>query len=712
MGEGTSISVDDCFYIANAEKDTAATINRQLALGKNIIFSPGVYHAEEPIKVTRANTILLGLGMASIIPDNEDCAIKISDVGGVSVAGIIIDAGNYSKTLITVGDEGCNKDHSDNPIVLQDVIYRVGGAGHLGRTDSCLVINSNNTIVDHTWIWRADHGDNTGWDLNTAKNGLVVNGDNVTTYGLFCEHFQEYDILWRGENGSTYFLQNEKCYDPQDQAGWMSHDGTKNGYAAYKVTNNVKNHYAVGLGVYDVFINTNGASIFLDNAIEVPDAENVLIENACIVEIASESGPKVGINHIVNSTTAGIRTGADSNGGYAIQRLLSYCNNKSVSLNDYYENDQIADVEEEAGEAPTTDINAEKDIQKDALSKDDEKPVWDMTDDDYIEIINQQGKIVSDITVVSQPSNLNYVQGQKLSLSGLIVKITYLDESEETVKYADFRGYDITTSMEDGRVLAYSDNGKTITIQCNGQSTQTAAITVANREICDIAIKSQPSKLSYTEGEKLDLFGLEVTVTFNDGDTAEIEYTRFENFGITTDIASGTVLTNADNGRTIKITYGSKTVETSAIVMQGAGVAPGNQQAGDNGANNSVAGVDNAGVRIGKRFTVGKLTYKITNITGKKGKVTVVGVKKKYVKKLKSVKIKATVKYSGYTFKITAIGKKAFAKCKKLKKVTVKGKQLKKVAKTAFYKKMRKKITVKAGKKVKKVIRKSLGYKK
>ena len=159
---------------------------------------------------------------------------------------------------------------------------------------------------------------------------------------LFVEHFQEYDILWRGENGKTYFLQNEKCYDPQSQDGWMSHNGTKKGYAAYKVTNNVKNHYAVGMGVYDVFIYTNGASIYLDSAIEVPDTPNVLIENACITEIAAGDGPKVGINHIINGTTAGIRTGAgqgsaDVKGGYAIQRLLNYSNKASRSLPDYYE---------------------------------------------------------------------------------------------------------------------------------------------------------------------------------------------------------------------------------------------------------------------------------------------------------------------------------------------------------------------------------------
>ena len=387
MGQGTSISVDKYFYIANPDRDTAKTINKQLRMGKNIIFSPGVYHVSEPIKVTKANTVLLGLGEATIIPDNEEAAIVTEDVGGIAICGLILDAGNYSKTLLTVGNEGSNKDHSHNPAVLSDVIYRVGGTGHLGRCDSCQVINSNNVIVDHTWIWRADHGDNTGWSKNVAKNGLIVNGDNVTCYGLFVEHFTEYDIIWRGEKGSTYFLQNEKCYDPQSQKEWMSHSGGKKGYAAYKVANNVKEHYAVGLGVYDVFINTNGKSIYLDNAIEVPDTENVLIENACIVEIAAADGPKVGINHIVNDTTAGIRTGAGNNGGYAIQRLLNYTNGNSVSLSDYYKNSSSTEQKQEVGETPTNDSYAEKDIKKDEISMDNEKPLWEMTEEDFDEKI-------------------------------------------------------------------------------------------------------------------------------------------------------------------------------------------------------------------------------------------------------------------------------------------------------------------------------------
>lgn len=384
MGEGTTLDVESSFYIARSDKDNADTINAELKKGKNILFSPGVYHVNKPIQVNNPNTILLGIGEASIIPDNEEAAIKTADVSGISICGLILDAGNHSKTLLTVGEEGCNAGHSANPIVLQDVIYRVGGTGNLGRCDSCLVINSNDVIVDHTWIWRADHGEHTGWKENTAKNGMIVNGDNVIAYGLFVEHFQEYDIIWRGENGKTFFLQNEKCYDPKNQAEWMSHDGTKKGYAAYKVTDNVTKHYAIGLGVYDVFINTDGASIFLDNAIELPNTPGVLIENACIVEIANGSGPQVGINHIINNTTAGIKTGAGAGGGYAIQRLLSYENSQSVSLPDYYADQNNVQKQEQVGETPSIDNKSEKDIKKEEFKEDtSSKPIWEMTDADY-----------------------------------------------------------------------------------------------------------------------------------------------------------------------------------------------------------------------------------------------------------------------------------------------------------------------------------------
>ena len=181
-------------------------------------------------------------------------------------------------------------------------------------------------------------------------------------HGLMVEHFQEYDILWRGENGKTYFLQNEKCYDPQNQDNWKSHEGTELGFSAYKVCNFVKNHYAVGLGSYDVFINTGGASIFLDNAIEVPDTPGVKIENACIVEIANSSGPYVGFNHILNGIGPGTSTGVGGK-GFARQMLISYCNTKALTVDDYYKHgsSESGIINEETGHQTTNDPKAEGD---------------------------------------------------------------------------------------------------------------------------------------------------------------------------------------------------------------------------------------------------------------------------------------------------------------------------------------------------------------
>ena len=74
----------------------------------------------------------------------------------------------------------------------------------------------------------------------------------------------------------------------------------------------------------------------------------------------------------------------------------------------------------------------------------------------------------------------------------------------------------------------------------------------------------------------------------------------------------------------------------------------------------------------GTTFSNGNLKYMITS-TGKNRSVTVKGAVSK--KKLKKLKLKAKVSYKvkgkTYKYKITAIGKKAFAKCKKLKSVSL-----------------------------------------
>ena len=337
MGKGETLDLVNDFFIAKPGERIAAAINAALKAGKNVLFTPGIYHVEEPIRVELANAVLLGIGEATIVPENDEGALVCADADGVVIAGLIFDAERASRRFVTVGEKKGGTRHMEKPIFLIDTVYRVGGTGKPGKVEVALEINANDVVIDQSWIWRADHGKFTGWDANTAKNGIVVNGDGVIAYGLFVEHFQEHDVLWNGEDGRVYFLQNEKCYDPPGNERWMSHDGKKKGYAAYKVADNVKHHYAVGMGVYDVFIDTEGKSVFLDDAVEVPDTPGVTIENVCTVEIADDDGPIVGINHQVNGRGHGIRTGTGSGGGYAVQRLYRYCNGEDEHARNDYE---------------------------------------------------------------------------------------------------------------------------------------------------------------------------------------------------------------------------------------------------------------------------------------------------------------------------------------------------------------------------------------
>jgi hypothetical protein len=172
--------------------------------------------------------------------------------------------------LLEAGPEGSKGRHVSDPICLYDVFFRVGGAG-VGRTRINLLVNSSDTTIDHTWIWRADHGMGVGWDKNTSANGLVVNGNDVTAYGLFVEHHQQFQVLWNGNGGRTYFYQSEIPYDPPDQASYSSAPGT-DGWASYKVADGVTSHQAWGLGIYSVF---RKPDVNLSRAIEVPRAPGV-----------------------------------------------------------------------------------------------------------------------------------------------------------------------------------------------------------------------------------------------------------------------------------------------------------------------------------------------------------------------------------------------------------------------------------------------------
>ncbi|HXJ45293.1 MAG TPA: coagulation factor 5/8 type domain-containing protein [Candidatus Dormibacteraeota bacterium] len=282
------------FYIARPDVDTVETINAQLAQGKNLILTPGIYELVAPIRVTRPHTVVLGLGFATLRPIKGTAAMTTSDADGIEIAGLLFDAGpSESPALLEVGPEGSRARHAKDPIALHDVFFRVGGAG-VGRAKVNLRINSNDTLVDHTWIWRADHGAGVGWELNPSENGLVVNGNQVTIYGLFVEHHQKFQVLWNGNGGRTYFYQSEIPYDPPNQTSYTSMPGV-NGWASYKVADGVTTHEAWGLGVYSVFIYPD---VELTRAIETPKNPNVRFHDMITVALGDHGA----INHVINET--------------------------------------------------------------------------------------------------------------------------------------------------------------------------------------------------------------------------------------------------------------------------------------------------------------------------------------------------------------------------------------------------------------------------
>jgi hypothetical protein len=291
---GTSLPLTR-FYVARPGV-SAATLNQALEQGLHLLLTPGIYHVDRPIRVNRPGTVVLGLGYATLIPDNGVTAVQVADVDGVRLAGFLVDAGPVnSATLLEIGPRGASRDHSANPITVQDVFVRIGGAG-AGKATTSMVVNARHTIVDHTWVWRADHGDGVGWETNRADYGVVVNGDDVLATGLFVEHFNKYDVQWYGQRGRTIFFQNEKAYDAPNQAAIQN--GPVKGYAAYKVGDGVTAHEGWGLGSY-CYYNVD-PTITQHHGFAAPNRPGVRFHDLLVVSL----GGKGQYEHVINETGA------------------------------------------------------------------------------------------------------------------------------------------------------------------------------------------------------------------------------------------------------------------------------------------------------------------------------------------------------------------------------------------------------------------------
>jgi hypothetical protein len=305
---GTTLPLSS-FFIASPTTPVAA-INIALALGKNLVLTPGIYNLDAPIVISHPNTVVLGQGFATLVPQRGNAALVALSNDGVKLSGLIVDAGPVnSPVLVSVGTPGAlgASAAANDPDLIQDVFFRVGGAETTATSATVsLLDNASHSIIDDVWAWRADHGNDVGWTENKGATGLIVTGDDVTAYGLAVEHYQKSEVVWTGQGGTDVFFQNELPYDVPSQSVW-DESSSFQGYPAFQVGSHVKTFTGYGMGSYVVFIDTT-ATLNVTSAFQAPQAPGVKFNDVFGVWIGGSGGLSSIINGVggpVTSTNPG-----------------------------------------------------------------------------------------------------------------------------------------------------------------------------------------------------------------------------------------------------------------------------------------------------------------------------------------------------------------------------------------------------------------------
>jgi hypothetical protein len=114
-------------------------------------------------------------------------------------------------------------------------------------------------------------------------------------------------------------------------------------------------------------------------------------------------------------------------------------------------------------------------------------------------------------------------------------------------------------------------NGQAATVTGNNGNTLTMSYTFAvtdTRAVSGIAVISQPSKLTYTHGDTLDLAGLAVRLTFDTAETEDVALAGFTLRNISTHPANGAVLhLTTNNNQPVVVHYGDKTANTDNLIV-------------------------------------------------------------------------------------------------------------------------------------------------
>ena len=173
--------------------------------------------------------------------------------------------------------------------------------------------------------------------------------------------------------------------------------------------------------------------------------------------------------------------------------------------------------------------------------------------------------VLSSIAITTQPTKTSYALGEYFATSGMVVTATYNNTTKAVTG-------DCTISPANNSRFT-STGTKTITASYtwNGVTkTATTSVSVGAKALSSIAITTQPTKRTYTEGESLSLSGMVVTATYTDDSTGTVTgWTASPANGSTLSTVGTKIITiSYSEGEIIKSATVSVTVEAGAATLE------------------------------------------------------------------------------------------------------------------------------------------------
>ncbi|MBQ8013271.1 MAG: Ig-like domain-containing protein [Treponema sp.] len=149
---------------------------------------------------------------------------------------------------------------------------------------------------------------------------------------------------------------------------------------------------------------------------------------------------------------------------------------------------------------------------------------------------------------------------KNLILENILITVNYSDSSSDEPIPAKEAGKDAVASITiDSTKIGEAQNA---TVTYSGQTT-TVSVTLAEVLPESIAVKTAPAKTTYTVGDELDLTGLVIDLTYNNGDKEEIHYDSNNDDDFET---SGFNSAAAVSSQTVTVTYEGKSATFNVVI--------------------------------------------------------------------------------------------------------------------------------------------------